>query len=64
MANQSISRNQVLAVSVLALAANLHAQSPGSVNSRVLAYFDHLSKKQHLDEYLTARTADAGFDAV
>ena len=53
MANQSISRNQVLAVWVLALAANLHAQSPGSVNSRVLAHFGYLSKKQHLDEYLT-----------
>ena len=53
MANQSISRNQVLAISLLALAANLHAQSAGSVTNRVLAYFDHLSKEQHLDEYLT-----------
>jgi hypothetical protein len=53
MANQSISRNQVLAVSLLALAATVHAQSPGSVTSRVLAYFDHLSKEHHLDEYLT-----------
>ena len=52
MANQSISRNQVLAVSLLALAANLHAQSAGSVTNRVLAYFDHLSKEQHLDQFL------------
>jgi hypothetical protein len=53
MANQPISRNQALAVSLLVLAANLHAQAPGSVTNRVLAYFDHLSKEQHLDEYLT-----------
>lgn len=52
MASQSTSRNQVLAVSLLALAAGLHAQSPGSITNRVLAYFDHLSQEQQLDEYL------------
>jgi hypothetical protein len=53
MANRSISRNHVLAVSLLALTADLRAQSPASVSNRVLAYFDHLSKEQHLDAYLT-----------
>jgi Zn-dependent protease with chaperone function len=52
MASQSISRNQVLAVSLLALAAGLHAQSPESITNRVLDYFDHLSQGRQLDEYL------------
>jgi hypothetical protein len=52
MASQSISRNQVLAVSLLTLTAGLHAQSAESVTSRALAYFDHLNKEQDLDEYL------------
>jgi Zn-dependent protease with chaperone function len=54
MANRkrSISRNQALAASLLTLAATVHAQSPGRVSSRVLAYFDNLSKEHDLDEYL------------
>jgi predicted SprT family Zn-dependent metalloprotease len=34
------------------LGASTHNRQ-GSVTNRVLAYFDHLSKEQHLDEYLT-----------
>jgi hypothetical protein len=43
----------MLAISLLALTADLHAQSPASISNRVLAYFDHLSQEQHLDAYLT-----------
>jgi hypothetical protein len=53
MASRSISRNHVLAVSLLALTADLHAQSPAGISNRVLAYFDQLSKEQRLDAYLT-----------
>ena len=53
MASRSISRNHVLAVSLLALTADLHAQSPAGISNRVLAYFDQLSKGQRLDAYLT-----------
>lgn len=52
MTNQSILRNTALAVSILAVASNLQAQSPEGVSNRVLAYFDHISKEQHLEEYL------------
>jgi hypothetical protein len=52
MTNQSILRNTVLAVSLLTVAFSLHAQSPESVSNRVLAYFDHISKEQHLEDYL------------
>ena len=53
MANRSISRNHVLAILLFAVTADPHAQSSTSVADRVLAYFDQLSKDQHLDEYLT-----------
>jgi hypothetical protein len=52
MANRSISRNQAVAASLLMLAVTVHAQSPGRVSSRVLAYFDNLSKEHDLDDYL------------
>jgi hypothetical protein len=52
MANRSISRNQAVAASLLMLAVTVHAQSPGRVGSRVLAYFQNLSKEHNLDEYL------------
>jgi hypothetical protein len=52
MADQSISRKAVLAVILLTIASSLQAQPSGSVSTRVLAYFDHMSKEQHLDSYL------------
>ena len=52
MENQSISRKAALAVIFLTVVSNLQAKSLGSVSTRVLAYFDHLSKEQHLEDYL------------
>ena len=51
MANRSISRKAALAVIFLTVASNLQAQSSGSASTRVLAYFDQISKEQHLESY-------------
>ncbi len=51
MENRSTSQKAALAVIFLAVVPNLLAQATGSVSARVLAYFDHISKDQHLDDY-------------
>ena len=53
MANRSISRSHLLAILLLAITVDLHAQSRTRVTDRVLAYFSHIGKDHQLDEYLT-----------
>ncbi len=52
MANRSISRKVALAVIFLTVVPNLRAQSSGSVSTRVLAYFNRISKEQPFEDYL------------
>ncbi len=52
MANPSISRKAALAVILLTVVPNLQAKSPGRVSTRVLAYFNLISKEQRFEDYL------------
>jgi len=50
--NRWILWKTALAVSLLTLVPNIHAQSKGSVSTRVLAYFEQIGRAQRLEDYL------------